>query len=236
MAETLVLVPGLANTSGLFAAQIAALSPEREVIVADHGQDDSLAAIASRLLSQAPQHFAIAGLSMGGYVAMEVLRQAPERVRRLALLDTSARPDTPEARQDRERLITLAEVGRFEDILSKLWPRLVHPDRQADRELKAEVLSMMRETGAEAYIRQQRAIMARPDSRSLLPGIEIPTLVLVGEQDVLTPPELSREIAEAVEWASLVVVPECGHLSTLERPEAVNRALQAWLLQTRNKV
>ena len=229
MAETLVLVPGLANTSGLFAAQIEALSPEREVIVADHGQDDSLAAIASRLLSKAPQHFAIAGLSMGGYVALEVLRQAPERVRRLALLDTSARPDTPEARQDRERLITLAEVGRFEDILSKLWPRLVHPDRQADRELKAEVLSMMRETGAEAYIRQQRAIMARPDSRGLLPGIEIPTLVLVGEGDAITPPDIAREMAEMIEWASLVVIPGAGHLSAMEKPDLVTQAMRLWL-------
>jgi pimeloyl-ACP methyl ester carboxylesterase len=229
MAETLVLVPGLANTSTLFAAQIEALSPEREVIVADHGQDDSLAAIASRLLSRAPQHFAIAGLSMGGYVALEVLRQAPERVRRLALLDTSARPDSPEARQDRERLITLAEVGRFEDILSKLWPRLVHPDRQADRELKAEVLSMMRETGAEAYIRQQRAIMARPDSRAMLPGIEIPTLVLVGDGDAITPPNIAREMAEMIEWSSLLVIPGSGHLSALEKPDLVTQAMQLWL-------
>jgi pimeloyl-ACP methyl ester carboxylesterase len=229
MTETLVLVPGLANTSRLYEPQIEALSPDRDIIVADHTQDDSIQGIAARLLKSAPHRFALAGLSMGGYVAMEVLRQAPERVQRLALLDTSARPDTPEARQDRERLIALAEGGRFEDIVSELWPRLVHPERQSDQALQAIVMSMMRETGAEAFTRQQRAIMARPDSSTLLPGIEIPTLVLVGDVDAITPPEVAREMAEMIEWASLVVVPGSGHLSSLEEPARVTQALQLWL-------
>jgi pimeloyl-ACP methyl ester carboxylesterase len=231
MAETLVLIPGLACTSRLFEPQIASLSAERTILVADHTRDDSIPAIAARLLRETPDRFALAGLSMGGYIAMEVMRQAPERVARLALLDTSARPDSVEASQDRERLIALAEAGRFQDIHSKLWPRLVHPDRQADEGLQDIVIGMMRETGAEAYSRQQRAIMARVDSRPLLPGIEIPTLVLVGEGDAITPPEIAREMAEMIEWASLVVVPESGHLSTLEQPERVTQALRLWLAQ-----
>jgi pimeloyl-ACP methyl ester carboxylesterase len=232
MAEALVLIPGLACTARLFEPQIEALSAERTILVADHRHDDSITAIAARLLAEAPDRFALAGLSMGGYIALEVVRQAPERVARLALLDTSARPDTVEARQDRERLIALAEAGRWDDIHSKLWPRLVHPDRRADGVLQDLLLGMMRETGAEAYIRQQRAIMARPDSRPSLPGIEVPTLVLVGEGDSITPPEISREMAEMVEWASLVVIPEAGHMSTLEQPARVTQALQLWL--TRN--
>ncbi len=112
MAETLVLIPGLACTSRLYEAQIAALSGERTVLVADHTRDDSIQAMAARLLREAPERFSLAGLSMGGYVALDVMRQAPGRVARLALLDTSARPDTPEASQDRERLIALAEAGR----------------------------------------------------------------------------------------------------------------------------
>lgn len=234
--ETLVFVPGLNCTEALFEPQIAALSETCRIIVADQRQDDSLAAMAQRLLAQAPERFALAGLSMGGYVSLEVLRQAPERVSHLALLDTSARADTPEASANRERLIALAESGRFEEVHGVLWPRLVHPDRVSDMALEATVLQMLRDTGPEAFVRQERAIMARRDARPMLPGIEIPTLVLVGEQDVLTPPELAREMAEAVEWASLVVVPDCGHLSTLERPDAVNHALRAWLQQTRNKV
>lgn len=234
--ETLVFIPGLNCTEALFAPQIEALSGTCRIVVADQRQDDSFAAMARRLLDRAPERFALAGLSMGGYISLEVLRQAPERVTHLALLDTSARADTPESRANRERLIGLAESGRFDEIHRVLWPRLVHPDRQQDAALEGVVLQMMRDTGAEAFVRQERAIMARQDMRPMLPGIEIPTLVLVGEQDVLTPPDLAREIAEAIEWASLVVVPECGHLSTLERPEAVSHALAAWLRQTRGKV
>ncbi len=229
MAETLVLIPGLACTARLFEAQIDALSGSRNVVVADHGQDDSIPAIAARLLKDAPERFALAGLSMGGYVALEVMRQAPERVQRLALLDTSPRPDTPEASQDRERLIALARAGRFEDIHAKLWPRLVHPENQSDRALQDIVFGMMRKTGADAYIKQQRAIMARADSRPLLPGIEIPTLILVGQGDAITPPEIAREMADMIEWASLTVVPGAGHLSTLEQPERVAQAMRLWL-------
>jgi pimeloyl-ACP methyl ester carboxylesterase len=232
MVETLVLIPGLACTARLFEPQIGALSAARTIVVAEHTQDDSIAAIAARLLREVPGRFDLAGLSMGGYIAMEVVRKAPERVERLALLDTSARPDAPEASHDRQRLIALAEAGRFEEIHSALWPRLVHPDRQDDQTLQDIIFGMTRETGAEVYIRQQRAIMARPDSRPLLPGIEIPTLVLVGEGDAITPPEIAREMAEMIEWASLVVIPGAGHLSTLEQPDRVTRALQLWLGQS----
>ncbi|WP_201838628.1 alpha/beta fold hydrolase [Microvirga zambiensis] len=229
MAEALVLIPGLACTSRLFEPQIEALSEGRTVLVADHRRDDSIPAIAARLLHEAPERFALAGLSMGGYVAMEVMRQAPERVARLALLDTNARPDSVEASQDRERLIALAQAGRLEDIHSRLWPRLVHPDNQSNQALQDISVSMLRETGTEAYIRQQRAIMARADSRPGLSGIEIPTLVLVGEGDAITPPDIAREMAEMIEWSSLVVVPGAGHLSSLEQPERVIQALTLWL-------
>jgi pimeloyl-ACP methyl ester carboxylesterase len=229
MSDTLILIPGLANTPRLYEPQIAGLSGDRTIIVADHTQDDSLTAIAARILRDAPERFALAGLSMGGYVAMEVMRQAPGRVERLALLDTSARPDTPEARQDRERLIALAEAGRFDSIISTVWPRLVHPMRQSDQDLKAVVAGMMGEVGEKAYIRQQRAIMARPDSRPFLSDIEIPTLIAVGESDAITPPEIAREMADLIEWASLAVIPDAGHLSTLEQPERVTHVLKLWL-------
>ncbi|MBB4040992.1 pimeloyl-ACP methyl ester carboxylesterase [Microvirga flocculans] len=232
MPETLVLVPGLACTARLFEPQIAVLFEGHPIVVADQRQDDSIPAMAARLLREAPERFALAGLSMGGYVALEVIRQAPERVSRLALLDTSARPDTAEASQDRERLIALAEAGRLEDIHDRLWPRLVHPDHRDSQTLRNTLLGMMRETGAAAYIRQQRAIMARADSRPTLPGIEIPTLILVGEGDAITPPDVAREMAEMIEWASLVVVPDSGHMSTLEQPDRVNQALKLWLGRT----
>jgi len=229
MAETLVLVPGLGNTRLLYEPQIEALSGQRPILVVDNAREGSIEDIALRILADVPGRFALAGSSMGGNVALEVMRRAPERVGHLALLDTSARPDTPEAGKDRERLIALAEAGALEDLVSELWPRLVHPRRQSDRNLRTVVGRMMRDGGLEAFARHQRAIMRRRDSRDLLPGIEIPTLVLVGEADVITPPDLAREIAEMIEWASLVIVPGAGHLSTLEQPELVSHALGQWL-------
>jgi pimeloyl-ACP methyl ester carboxylesterase len=227
--ETVILVSGLNCTARLYEAQIRALSPAYDVRVADHRQDESLAGIARRLLAEAPARFALAGLSMGGYVALEVMRQAPGRVSRLALLDTSARPDTQDAQESRKAMIGLARGGRFDEVHSLLWPRLVHPDRQGDAVLEHVVRAMMDETGPEAFVRQQRAIMGRPDSRALLPKIDVPALVLAGEQDAITPPELAREMAEMIERASLVLVPGSGHLAPLEQPAAVTRALQAWL-------
>lgn len=234
MTATLLLIPGLGNTKRLFEHQIATFSPLMNVMVADHTLDDSVEAIAGRALAAAPERFALAGLSMGGYVAMEIMRQAPERVERLALLDTSARPDTDEAKSNRERLIGLAESARFEEILADVWPKLVHAHRQSDETLKASVRDMLQETGAGGYIRQQRAIMGRPDSRPLLSGIEIPTLILVGDGDALTPPELAREMAEMIEWASLIVIRRSGHLSAIEEPEQVTTAMRLWIDSSRD--
>lgn len=228
--KSFVLIPGLNCTGDLYAEQIPTLERHGTVVVADTTRDDTIAGMAERLLAQAPaSRLSLVGLSMGGYVALEALRRAPERVERIALLDTSARADTPEAMQNRERLIALARSGRFDEVIDGLWPRLVAPERLGDAALRARVEAMARAIGPDAFVRQQRAIIARRDQRDLLPGIEIPTLVLVGAQDVVTPPELADEIAEPIEWASLVRVPECGHLSTMERPEAVCAALDAWI-------
>lgn len=227
--ETLVFVPGLGCTERLFAPQIAALGGSRPIRIADHRQDATMEAIARRLLADAPARFALAGLSMGGYIAIEVLRQAPDRVTRVALLDTSARGDTGQARENRHRQMDVARAGRLDALVDDLWPRLVHPDRREDAGLRAIVDAMMRDIGAEGFIRQQHAIMSRGEGHEVLSALEIPTLVLVGDSDVLTPPDAAREMADLVEWSSHVVVPGCGHLSTLERPEPVTDALSAWL-------
>jgi pimeloyl-ACP methyl ester carboxylesterase len=224
-----LLIPGLNCSARLYAEQIPALWRFGPVTVADHTRDDSMDAIAARILAAAPPHFALAGLSMGGYIALTILRQAPERVRRLALLDTSARPETPEQTERRKPQIALAQAGRFAEVPALQFPIFVHRSRQNDDALRARVRTMAEETGAEAFLRQQQAIMTRPDVRPLLATIECPTLVLVGDGDELTPPALSREIAAAIAGSRLVVVPDCGHLSTMERPEAVNRALTEWM-------
>ncbi len=225
----LVLVPGLLCSARLYASQVAALWPFGQVAIADHRRDADMAAIAARILADAPPRFALAGLSMGGYIALAMMRLAPERIARLALLDTSARPDLPEQKAGREKFIAMAEAGKLTDVVDALTPRFLHRDRANDETLKGVVRAMARDTGPEAFVRQTRAIMSRADSRLLLTSIRCPTLVLVGEGDELTPPELSKEIAGGIAGARLTVVPDCGHLSTLERPEAVNAALAEWL-------
>lgn len=225
----IVLVAGLNCSARLYAQQIPALWEFGPVTVADHRRDDSLAAIARRILAAAPPRFALAGLSMGGYIAFEVMRQAASRVAKLALLDTGARAETPERTEQRKPLLELARSGRFGEITDNQYPTLVHRSRLGDAALKAQVRAMNEETGAEAYLRQQQAIIIRPDSRPGLAAIACPTLVLVGDDDQPTPPELAREMAAGIKDARLVVVPDCGHLSTMERPQAVNAALVEWL-------
>ncbi len=225
----ILLIPGLDCSARLYAAQIPALWPHGPVTVAAHTRDDTVAAIARRILEDAPARFAVAGLSMGGYMALEIMRQAANRVAKLALLDTNARDDSPEAREKRRANIALAESGRFEEAIELVWPLLVHPDRRNDALLKQIHVAMCHEVGAEGYVRQQRAILTRADSRPLLGAIKCPTLVLVGEQDELTPPFLSEEMAAGIGGAKLVKVPHCGHLSTLEQPDAVNAALAEWM-------
>ena len=224
-----VLIPGLTCTARLYAEQIPALWRFGPVMIADHTRDDSMTAIARRILAAAPPRFALAGLSMGGYIAFEIVRQAPERVAKLALLDTGARGDTPEQTERRKIVIGLARSGRYAEVPDIAFPVYVHRDRHGDAALKRVVRTMAEDTGAQAFLRQQQAIIGRPDSRPGLAAISCPTLVLVGDGDEATPPELAREIAAGVPGSRLVLIPRSGHLSTLEQPEAVTQALVEWM-------
>jgi pimeloyl-ACP methyl ester carboxylesterase len=229
MPEPIVLIPGLLLTARFYGEQLPALWRFGPVTVADHTRGDSMATIAEQILATAPPRFALAGLSMGGYLAFEIMRREPQRVTRLALLDTSARPDTPEQTQSRRALMALAGAGRLDEVVDHLLPLFVHPDRLDDEPLCATVREMARATGADAFIREETAIIGRPDSRPDLAAIRCPTLVVVGDSDVLTPPDCAAEIASGIDGARLVTVADCGHLSPLERPEPVTRALVAWL-------
>jgi len=225
----LLLIPGLLCSPALWTEQVRALNDIADIGVADHTRHASLPEIAEAILAEAPPRFALAGLSMGGYIAYEIIRRAADRVTRLALLDTGARADAPERRPQRLRLIALAEQEGAARAQQELLPLLIHTDRLRDKPLVDTVLQMAADTGLAAFKRQQTAIMARPDNRALLPTISCPTLVLVGREDALTPPSLAEEIAAGIPGARLEIIPECGHLSSLEQPEAVNRALRIWL-------
>jgi len=229
MPTPLILVPGLLCDERLWSHQVEHLSDVADPVVAGVPTSDSVGGMARDVLRRAQETFALAGLSMGGYVALEIMRQAPERVTALALLDTSARADTQEQTQARLDLLGFAEAGRFAEVPRLLLPRILHPARLADEDLVSTVVSMASVVGPEAFERQERAIMARPDSRGDLASINCPTLVLCGREDRLTPLHLHKEMAERIPGAWLHIVDECGHLSTLERPAQVNAALSDWL-------
>lgn len=227
--EPLVLVPGLLCTGDLFADQVAAFAKTRPVEIADHTTADNLPDIARHILAHAPPKFALAGLSMGGYIAFEMLRQAPERITRLALLDTNARADRPDQMKTRHVLMGAARSIGVRAVQGMLLRLLVHKDRLADRPLTSRVLRMADGIGVEAFVRQQQAILGRPDNRPFLKEIKCPTVLIVGAEDALTPVKVHEEMAAAIPGARLVVIDHCGHLSTMEKPAEVNAILQRWL-------
>ncbi len=226
-----MLVPGLLCDERLWWHQAEHLEDLVEPVIADVTEGASIPEMARAVLEAVPEErFALVGLSMGGYVALEIMRVAPERVERLALLDTSARADTPEQTEGRLELIGLAREGRFREVARRLLPKIVHADRLDDEGLASTVFAMAEAVGPEAFVRQERAIIGRPDSRGDLPGIAAcPTLVLCGREDALMPVEVHEEMASLIPDSRLHVVEECGHLSTLERPEEVTAAMRGWL-------
>ncbi len=224
----LVLLPGLLNDHRVFAPQIAALEGHASIVSPPLWHADTMDALVDRVLQEAPSRFALAGFSMGGYVAFEILRRAPQRVDRLALIDTSARPETEEGRKRREALVAQSRLGRWRGITRLMLPLLVHPDRMRDAALVERLQVMAMTVGGEGYANQQRAIIGRRDSRPLLARIAVPTLVICGRDDRVTPFELSEEIAAGIRGARLVGLDRCGHVAPLEQPDAVTAALRDW--------
>ncbi len=222
-------LPGLLNDASLFKEQVATLSELAAVEVADLTRSDTIASLAEDALAQAPAgRFVLVGLSMGGYVAFEIMRRAPERVASLVLLDTSARPDTAEGTAARQELMELAETD-LNTVIERLLPRLSHPDRMNLPAVRGVIQSMATSLGKDVFLRQQQAIMGRADSRPTLAGIDCPTLVICGQEDMITPPTIAKEIADGIKNARLTVVEQCGHLSTLDQPEAVSEILKQWV-------
>lgn len=227
----LVLLPGLLCDRAQWRHQIDTLGDIAEPILADlTGFDDPAVAVRT-LLADLPPKFALAGLSLGGYVAFEFMRQAPERVTRLALLDTTAREDAPEKKQGRQESADKARKADFDTRAASqfMLPLFVHENRLKDEALIGEILDMGERFGREAFARNMILMMRRPDSRADLGAITCPTLVLCGRQDKLTPLEQHTEMAEAIPHSAMVIVEDCGHLSTMERPYAVSAAMRYWL-------
>jgi pimeloyl-ACP methyl ester carboxylesterase len=227
---TIVLLPGLAADAAMWAAQRDALAATREVRISDvHFRFETLPEMARALLAEHAGELILCGASMGGILAFEVLRQAPQRVGGVALLGTTARPDSPEVAALRASAFALIEAGRYEEMIGANVPFSFHADRLGERELVDAYLDMLRRAGSEQLVRQNIATAARPDSRPLLPLLRCPTLVLCGDSDAVTGTDAAREIAQQVPGAELGLIARCGHMLTMERPREVSEALLGWL-------
>jgi pimeloyl-ACP methyl ester carboxylesterase len=225
----ILLVPGLGGSPRIYAPVAPALWRLGPVTVANHIRDDNMGAIARRILAEAPPRFALAGHSMGGYIAFEIMRQAADRVAKLALINTQARPDTLEATARRRSQIARTRAGEYRAVLDELFQGFVHPSRREDASLRQLVHDMGDDVGAEGFVRQQTAIIDRPDSRPTLAWIKCPTLVLSGDEDNTIPNSLSKEMAEGIHGAKLRILSHCGHLPQAERPEATAEGLVEWM-------
>lgn len=225
----IVMIPGLNATARAFREQMDTLYRFGAVIIADHRRGSTMRDIARAILDDAPPAFILGGFSMGGYVAFEILRQAPERVAKLMLIDTQARPDTTQATANRRRNIELARGGKLNLAAANTFPTAVHASNVDNSELRAIHLDMAMQTGPEAYERQQDATIGRPDSGPGLAAIKVPTLIIVGDSDQITTPEAAKEIHAGIAGSELVVVEAAGHMALLERPLRVNAAIEAFL-------
>jgi len=229
MTKNLILIPGLLCNHDLWLDQIATLEEDYDLTIFDHTTHDSLPEMVADFLQDAPKSFSVAGLSMGGYISFELMRQAPARVEKLVLIDTNARADREEQAAARETLICRADSEDIREIARELTPFLIHPDRLKDEDLCGRIVDMAANVGAEAFQRQQRALVKRPDSRDLLPRIACPTLIICGAQDALTPPKVHQEMADLIPGAQFHQIDDCGHLSTMERPDQVTQLMTDFL-------
>ena len=225
----LLLIPGLACTRTLWAHQIAHLMDRADVMVVDHSRSDTMPGIVDDILTDAPDRFALAGFSMGGYIAMELMKTAPERVDKMALIGTKHSQDDAVSVRRREVSIRLTEDGRYGDAIAQMLPVLVHPARLKDKTLTGAIRAMAADLGPEAFVRQQKANLGRGVSDDILKAMRCPTLILCGREDKLTPPSVHEEIQALIPGAKLTIIENCGHMAPIEQPTEVSIALEGWL-------
>ena len=229
MKPTLILVPGLLCDALVWKHQLAAFGATHALLVPELSNATSLGAMAQQVLDAAPARFAIAGHSLGGRIALEVARRAPERLTHLGLLDTGVGPVGPAEEAARMELVRLAETAGLAAVAKAWLPPMLHPQRRTDPAFVAPLAAMIAGRAVAGFRRQQEALLSRPDARPVLAMLRCPTLVLTGREDEWSPPAQHEAIAAAVPGSTLVIVPAAGHFAPLEQPAAVNAAMRDWL-------
>ncbi len=228
--QPLVLLPGSLSDEEVWVNQVPALSDIADIRIPHLMGFDSLDAIADAVLADAPETFALAGFSMGGRVALEVFRRAPERVTRLALIDASVHPIAEGEAEKRQPLLNLAMTEGMEALADAWLPRIVHPSRLDDTPYMARLKAMACRFTPEDYVDEVRALLTRPDARPVMAMIHCPTLILAGEADPLSTPARNAEMAGMIPHARLAILKDCSHFPMLEKPDETNAALCQWLL------
>lgn len=229
MAEPILFVPGMMCDARVFGPQIDDLSRDHAIQLARVTRAESIREMAAEAIHHAPRRFALAGISMGGIVALEILRRVPERVSRIALISTTPLAETPEQAAWREPQIVKAQAGKLSEAMrAALSPEALAPGSRRARALEV-VDAMAADLGPQEFVRQSRALQRRPDAQKVLRTIRAPALVLCGAHDTLTPPRRHEFMAELIPYAELAILDDAGHLPTLEAPEKVNLALRAWM-------
>lgn len=234
MSTKLILIPGLGGDATLWADQVRALSPAIDVHATEaHFEADSIAAMAAAILDQDGGPMIVGGTSMGGFIALEMIRQAPRSIAGIALFGTSARIDPPETAAARRNMIATIERDGFDSFVQTGWRRAVHPSRHGDAGLAARIVNANRRIGVERYVAQVRAIIERRETVSVLASIACPAVVACGREDILMPFDDSRELAGAIRGAQLRVIEACGHMCSTEQPAAVSQILAELVARVR---
>lgn len=226
---TLIFSPGLLLTKKLYAGLERHLDGRYPIHHTDTTGADTITAMAERALDQTTGLIIPVGLSMGGYITLEMARLAPERLRALVIMDSNATADTQERREERRKLIEMSKIGRFKGVTSALMPKFIARRNLGDERITGAVTEMAQEIGRDNFILQQNAIMSRRDQFDTLSGLDMPGLFVVGSEDTLTPPEQVREMADAMTDSTYVEIRNSGHLPPLEDPVSVNRAVENFL-------
>lgn len=232
MKEPLIMIPGTLCDELLFKCQTEELKDLADCQVADHSSSDDLKKVASNIIEKVNGNFSILGLSYGGIIAFEIWRQAPQRVKRLILLNTNHRKPSETTRANQQRFLGMSALGEFREITTDfLKDAMLHPDHAKKPEFRETILAMALNTGQANFFKQIKAQLNRPDSISDLPNIQCPTLVMTGKQDKVCTPEIHQEIAQLIPKSSLEIIEKCGHLSTMEQPKVVNRIIRNWWIK-----